>query len=72
MLALVNEAGLAEFSGRLPIIGTVFTEILPEAPAAGKNGDIQVDGMNYHAWWRRIDIGGALYGHLLFLQREEV
>ncbi len=71
MLALVNQAGLAEFSGRLPIIGTPFREVLPEVPAPGQEEVIVVDGVPYRAWWRHVEAGGAQFGHLLFLQREE-
>lgn len=71
ILALVNEAGLAEFSGRLPVIGTSLSEILPEAADNKENGNITVNGVNYRSWWRRVELGGSIYGHLLFLQREE-
>ncbi len=71
MLALVNEAGLAEFAGRLPLVGTPFREVLPEAPTVGEAGNIEIDGVRYKTWWRNVEAGGAEYGHLLFLQREE-
>ena len=71
MLALINEAGLAEFGGRLPLVGTPFREVLPEAPSVGEADNIEIDGVRYKTWWRNVEAGGAEYGHLLFLQREE-
>ena len=70
MLALVNDAALAEFGERLPVIGTPFDEILPDAPPPGKSGIAALGGTNYRVWWREVRVGSELFGHMLFLQRE--
>jgi len=70
ILALVSEAALTEFAERLPIIGTPFNEIMPDAPAKDETGVVTYGGRAYHAWWRVVQVDRVTYGYLLFLQRE--
>ena len=70
MLALINEAALAEFPERHLAPGFPLSGVLPELGEAGAVERIVVEGQSYAVWWRPVRLEGALFGQLLLLQKE--
>ena len=71
VMALVNAAAEKEFARRPAIIGSLLTDVFPEAPAYPENGTMVADGTTYQTWWRTVQAGSAGYGRLFLMQRKD-
>jgi len=71
LMALVNAAAEQEFVTRPVVIGSLLTEVFPEAPVYPENGSMVADGRHYQTWWRTVQAGSAGYGRLLLMQRKD-
>jgi len=71
ILALVNAAAEAEFSGRLPVVGSLLSDVFPEVPDYPESGNMQFEGRSYQTWWRTVQAGKEGYGRVLLMQRSK-